>query len=112
VLLWSTVIFVTRGGEFTHPFEGQKRQELCRGHTRNVRKNQAQINAKGEKVSDYRPDAQWTDKNGVRHYYEVSSKTSKADRGRLRANDPDAIIEVHNLDTGTTVTYQPGQAIP
>jgi hypothetical protein len=32
VLLWSTVIFVTRGGEFTHLFESKKRHELRRGH--------------------------------------------------------------------------------
>jgi hypothetical protein len=79
---------------------------------RDIRKNQAQMNAKGEKVSDYRPDAQWIDENGVRHYYEVSSKTSTADPGRLRANDPNAVIEVYNLDTGRTVTYRPGEAIP
>jgi hypothetical protein len=30
VLLWNTVIFVTRGGEFTHLFGSTKRRELCR----------------------------------------------------------------------------------
>lgn len=51
-------------------------------------------------------------KPGVRHYYEVSSKTSRADPARLRLHDPDAVIEVLNLDTGKVDIYLPGQAIP
>jgi hypothetical protein len=77
-----------------------------------ARKNQAQVNARGQKVSDYRPDAQWTDANGVRHYYEVSSKTSTADPARLRAGDPNAIIEILDLETGITTVYKPGTPIP
>jgi len=78
-----------------------------------IRKHQAQIDAKGQKISDFRPDAQWTDpRTGRRHYYEASSKTSKADPKRLRQHDFDAVIEVHNLDTGETSIYQPGDPIP
>jgi hypothetical protein len=77
-----------------------------------VRKDQAQVNAKGEKVSDNRPDAQWTDEDGVRHYYEVSSKTSRADPARLREYDPNAVIEVLDLEAGELTTYLPGDPIP
>jgi hypothetical protein len=79
---------------------------------KNVLKNKGQVTAKGKAFSDVRPDGQWTDSNGVRHYYEVSSRTSQADPARLRANDPDGIVEVLNLDTGKTVVYHPGEPIP
>jgi hypothetical protein len=64
----------------------------------NVLKNQAQINAAGHKASDW--------------HYEVSSRTSTADPARLRDNNPDAIIEVLNLDTGQLNIYKPGDFIP
>jgi RHS repeat-associated protein len=79
---------------------------------RDIRKNQAQVNADKQKVSDYRPDVQWTDANGVRHYYEVSSRTSTANPARLRRNDPNAIIEVLDLQTGITTVYKPGMPLP
>ncbi len=78
-----------------------------------VRKHQSQVSAKNRKVSDFKPDAQWTEpETGVRHYYEASSRTSKADPARLRQHDPAAVIEVFNLDTGKTVIYRPGDPIP
>ena len=46
---------------------------------KNVRKNQQQVDANGNKVGTNRPDLQWTDNEGKRHYWEIdrSKSTSK-----------------------------------
>jgi hypothetical protein len=99
------------GGE-AHDRAINDRLDSLPENTRNALKNKGQVTADGKVFSNVRPDGQWTDANGVRHYHEVSSKTSQADPARLRANDPDGIIEVLNLDTGKTVVYHPGDPIP
>lgn len=73
-------------------------------HTRGVkdiRVNQQQINAAGERVGINRPDLQYTDANNVRHYIEWD--TTASGRGpdhaaRLRANDPAGVIELRIVD--------------
>jgi ketosteroid isomerase-like protein len=72
-----------------------------------VRKNQAQVDAEGNKVGDNRPDVQWTDEEGRRHYVEVTSKTSRGNPDQIRANDPKGIIEIIDLEKGgpPTVIY-------
>jgi uncharacterized delta-60 repeat protein/RHS repeat-associated protein len=75
---------------------------------KDVRKNQAQVNANGKKVSEKQPDVQFTDKDGKRHYVEFNSRTSRSDPARLREHDADAFIETHDLDTGVVKVYPPG----
>ncbi|AZZ56487.1 hypothetical protein [Rathayibacter iranicus] len=73
-------------------------------HTRGVtdiRVDQQQINAHGERVGINRPDVQYTDADGVRRYIEWD--TTASGRGpdhaaRLRANDPDGVIELRIVD--------------
>ncbi|MHC2186358.1 RHS repeat-associated protein [Rathayibacter agropyri] len=66
-----------------------------------IRVNQQQVNADGERVGINRPDLQYTDANKVRHYIEWD--TTASGRGpdhaaRLRANDPDGVIELRIVD--------------
>jgi hypothetical protein len=60
------------------------------GHT-DIRKNQAQVNANGEKVDKSRPDVQSTDKSGKRKYVEVDRnvKSNRKHEARIKKNDPD-----------------------
>jgi RHS repeat-associated protein len=56
-----------------------------------IRVNQQQVNAQGERVGTNRPDLQYTDKEGVRHYIEYERTPNG--RGlehqqRIQANDP------------------------
>ncbi|MCI0698184.1 FG-GAP-like repeat-containing protein [candidate division KSB1 bacterium] len=56
-----------------------------------ARVNQAQVNAKGVRVGNNRPDDQYTMKSGRRHYVEYdrpSSPRGPAHERRIRANDP------------------------
>jgi RHS repeat-associated protein len=67
---------------------------LPRGAT-DIRVNQQQVNAAGERVGINRPDLQYT-LNGVRHYVEYESPANlrgEAHRLRILANDPDALFE-------------------
>jgi len=67
----------------------------AQGHVDN-RKNQAQVNAEGEKVGKNRPDQQSIDKEGNRHITEVdrTEKASKKHVETVKKNDPNAIIHV------------------
>ena len=64
----------------------QARQE---GAT-DIRANQEQTNAQGVRVGQNRPDLQYTDRNGVRHYveYDQDPVNGAAHAQRIRANDP------------------------
>ncbi len=68
----------------------QARQE---GAT-DIRTNQEQVNAQGVRVGQNRPDLQYTDRNGIRHYveYDSSPERSAAHAQRLRANDPGGVV--------------------
>jgi RHS repeat-associated protein len=68
----------------------QARQE---GAT-DIRVNQEQINSQGVRVGQNRPDLQYTDRNGIRHYVEYDQDPSNgaAHAQRLRANDPTGVI--------------------
>jgi hypothetical protein len=68
------------------------------GYT-NIRVNQAQVNAAGERVGINRPDIQATAPDGTRHYYELD--TASSDRGpshmlRILSNDDSG--EVHLIE--------------
>lgn len=63
------------------------------GHT-DIRMNQQQVDASGNRVGINRPDLQTTDPNGVRHYteYERSANgNGAAHAARTQANDPNAV---------------------
>ncbi len=62
------------------------------GHT-DIRTNQQQVDASGERVGVNRPDLQSTDANGVRHYteYDRSSTSAAAHAQRTQANDPNGV---------------------
>ena len=62
------------------------------GHT-DIRVNQQQVNAQGERVGVNRPDLQSTDANGVRHYseYDRSAQNAAGHHARTLANDPNSV---------------------
>jgi RHS repeat-associated protein len=63
-----------------------------------IRKNQAQVDANGNKVGDNRPDAAGTDpETGTRVNAEVDRAENSANKHEktIRANDPDCVIEKH-----------------
>jgi hypothetical protein len=62
------------------------------GHT-DIRMNQQQVDAKGNRVGINRPDLQSTDANGVRHYteYDRSAQSAADHHARTTANDPDGV---------------------
>jgi hypothetical protein len=62
------------------------------GHT-DIRKNQQQVNAQGQRVGVNRPDLQSTDANGVRHYteYDRSAQSAANHHARTAANDPNGV---------------------
>ena len=62
-----------------------------------VRKHQAQLDRFGNKVSNGKPDLQWTDENGIRHILEVVATNRNTHEAARRAADPDAIIHILNL---------------
>jgi RHS repeat-associated protein len=63
------------------------------GHT-DIRKNQAQVNANGEKVGNNRPDVQSTDKDGNRHNTEIdrSEKNGSKHEETIKKNDPSSTV--------------------
>ena len=72
---------------------------IARG-ARDIRVDQQQVNAAGERVGKNRPDIQFT-LNGQRVYYEIDRSTSN--RGplhedRIRANDPNAVVHLEEID--------------
>jgi CheY-like chemotaxis protein len=60
-----------------------------------IRVNQEQVNAQGQRVGQNRPDLQYTDSNGVRDYieYDQDPASGAAHAQRIRANDPAGIVE-------------------
>lgn len=71
-----------------------------KGYT-DIRVNQHQVNARGERVGINRPDLQGTNPQGRREYVEY--ETSKSTRGpgherRIRANDPHGTVDVIKAD--------------
>ena len=64
-----------------------------------IRKNQQQVNAKGERVGTNRPDVQWNDANGKHHCWEVDhNPNNSAYHGSvIPRNDPNAIVELQIL---------------
>ena len=62
------------------------------GHT-DIRVNQQQTNAQGERVGVNRPDVQSTDANGVRRYseYDRSAQNAADHHTRTLANDPNGV---------------------
>ena len=61
-----------------------------------IRVNQQQVNAAGQRVAINRPDLQYT-LNGTRHYWEydtVASDRAAALAGRLYANDPLGVVHL------------------
>jgi RHS repeat-associated protein len=59
-----------------------------------IRVNQEQTNAQRVRVGQNRPDLQYTDKNGIRHYieYDQDPVSGAAHAQRIRANDPAGIV--------------------
>jgi RHS repeat-associated protein len=62
------------------------------GHT-DIRVNQQQVNAQGQRVGVNRPDLQSTDANGVRHYteYDRSVQNAADHHARTTANDTNGV---------------------
>lgn len=60
-----------------------------------LRKNQCQVDAEGNKVGNNRPDAQYNDKNGVHHNveFDYSQRQSNKHRKQIENNDPNSINE-------------------
>ena len=60
-----------------------------------LRVNQQQVNAQGQRVGINRPDLQYTGEDGVRVCEEVDTSSSTRGPGhadRILANDPDAVV--------------------
>ncbi|BGE87347.1 hypothetical protein Ms3S1_37830 [Methylosinus sp. 3S-1] len=71
---------------------------------RDIRKNQAQVDAEGNKVGSNRPDLQWTDSRARRHVLEVGRNNARLQRqkDRISCNDP-------NCDVTTKYIGQPNR---
>ena len=65
-----------------------------------IRKNQQQVDANGNKVGNNRPDLQWTDGQGQRHYWEIDSNKSSSNKHgeTIKNNDPNGIIHLEILE--------------
>lgn len=59
-----------------------------------IRVNQEQVNAEGVRVGQNRPDLQYTDSDGIRHYieYDQDPSSGAAHAQRLQANDPTGVV--------------------
>ncbi len=77
----------------------KKIKEIKEENGQDIRKNQQQVDAKNNKVGNNRPDVQWNDTNGNHHCYETDRSVSNSIKhGKtIRANDPNAIIELNIL---------------
>lgn len=67
---------------------------------RDIRVNQQQVNAAGERVGANRPDLQYT-LNDERYYVEydrLSSNRGPAHEARIRANDPNGEVRLETVD--------------
>jgi RHS repeat-associated protein len=72
--------------------EGDVAAARAAGHT-DIRMNQQQVNAQGQRVGVNRPDLQSTDANGVRHYteYDRSAQNAADHHARTTANDSNGV---------------------
>ena len=63
-----------------------------KGYT-DIRKNQTQVNANGQKVGNNRPDAQGTRPDGTREYREQDNNKKNSERhgDQIRNNDPNGV---------------------
>ena len=77
----------------------RKLKEIKEQGATDIRKNQAQVDAKGNKVGKNRPDLQWNDANGKHHCWEVDHNPSNSVRhgNVILSNDPNAILELELL---------------
>jgi hypothetical protein len=66
---------------------------------RDIRVNQEQVNAQGTRVGQNRPDLQYTDSDGTRHYIEYDQNpASGVDHAqRIRANDPTGVVTLKTI---------------
>jgi hypothetical protein len=70
------------------------------GYT-DIRVNQQQVNAAGERVGVNRPDVQGTNPQGVREYVEYDTSKSHRAAGhesRIMANDPNGEVKLIKQD--------------
>ena len=65
-----------------------------------IRKNQQQVDANGNKIGTNRPDLQWTDSEGIRHYWEIDkNKNSSVRHGEvIKKNDPNGFIHLETFE--------------
>ena len=65
----------------------------------NIRVNQEQTNAQGVRVGQNRPDLQYTDGDGIRHYveYDQDPASGAAYAQRIRANDPAGVVQTKTV---------------
>jgi hypothetical protein len=80
--------------------QAEVRSMQDRGYT-DVRVDQQQVDASGQRVGINRPDVQGTSPTGTREYVEFD--TSKSNRGagheqRIKANDPDGKVDLRRVD--------------
>ena len=78
----------------------KKVEELKSEDAKNIRKNQAQVDADGNKVGNNKPDLQWDDSGGKHHCWEIDrvEKNSIKHGQVIRRNDPSAIVELELLN--------------
>jgi hypothetical protein len=74
---------------------------MIREGYKDIRVNQEQVNAEGERVGINRPDVQGTSPEGIREYHEFD--TDRSYRGpeheaRLSANDPNGRVILHTVN--------------
>ncbi len=65
-----------------------------------IRKNQAQVDANGNKVGNNRPVLQWTDEDGVGHYkeYDHNPKISEKHGEIITKNYPNGVVHLEILE--------------
>lgn len=76
-----------------------KVKELEGTGAKDIRKNQQQVDAKGNKVGTNRPDLQWTDKKGQRNAMEWgrSDDRLRAQAKTIKNNDPKCNVKTCNI---------------
>ena len=77
----------------------KKIEQIKKNGGTDIRKNQQQVNAKGELVGRNRPDVQWNDGDGNHHCWEIDHNPTNSAKHRavITANDPAAIVELQIL---------------
>jgi len=70
------------------------RRLTTKGTGMDLRKNQALVDQIGNKLTNYRPDLQWTDQNGARHILQVVHSNPVTRIAEFLAVDPNLIIHI------------------